>query len=319
MVSDNAAQTRMPVKKDSAIKHILRYKWLYIFLVPGIVYIFVFKYIPILWNIIAFEDYNIARGIVGLVSSKWVGFKHFQYLFFDSLDFWQVFRNTVLLTLYRLVWGFPVPIILALLLNEVRKLWFKKIAQTVVYLPYFISWVVIAGMVQLQLSPSDGAVNEFIKQLGLEPVAFLQKKEWFRTVIVAVTIYKEAGYASIIYLAALAGINIELYESAAIDGAKRLQLIRYITLPGILPTIIVVLILNVGSMLRGGFEQVLLLYNPLVYDVGDIIGTYVYRTGIQEGRFSYSTAIGLFESIIAITLVLVTNKLAKKYGEGGLW
>ena len=306
-------------KKDLVLKDLKRNRWLYMFLVPGILFIFVFKYFPIIWNIIAFQDYNIADGISGIFTGKWVGFKHFKYLFFETYDFWQVFRNMALIALYRIVWGFPAPIILALLLNEVRRMWFKKLAQTIAYLPYFISWVVVAGMVQLILSPSEGAVNELIKMLGGEPVAFMQRKEWFRTILVSITIYKEIGYGTIIYLAALAGINSEQYESAVIDGAKRLQTIRYITIPGILPTMIVVLILQVGSILRGGFEQVLLLYSPVVYEVADIIPTYVYRTGIQMGRFSYSAAVGLFESVLAVSMILVTNKLAGKYGKGGLW
>jgi putative aldouronate transport system permease protein len=306
-------------KKHPVLQDVIKNKWLYIFLIPGIVFLFIVKYLPIFYNVIAFQDYNVADGLKGIFTSKWIGFANFKYIFFESMDFWQVYKNTIILSVYRLVWGFPAPIILALLLNEVRKMWFKKLAQTLVYLPYFISWVVIAGMVQFMLSASGGAVNEFIKSLGKEPINFIISKDWFRTIIVAITIYKDVGYQSIIYLAALAGINEEQYESASIDGATRLKKIWYITLPGLMPTITVVLILQVGNIIRGGFEQVLLLLTPMVYDVGDIIGTYVYRTGIQEGRFSYSTAIGLFESLIAITLILITNKIAKRYGEGGLW
>jgi len=239
-------------------------KWLYIFLLPGITFLFIFKYLPIFFNIIAFQDYNIASGIKGLFTSRWIGLENFKYIFLESGDFWKVFRNTFVLSIYRLAWGFPAPIILALLLNEVKRIRFKKITQTIVYLPYFISWVVI------------------------------------------------------IFMAALSGINEELYEAAGIDGAGRWKKILYITIPQLTPTIIVVFILQVGNVIKGGVDQVLLLYNPMVYEVGDIIGTYVYRTGIREGRFSYSTAIGLFESVIAITLMIITNKLAKKYSEGGI-
>lgn len=292
-------------------------KWLYIFLLPGITFLLIFKYLPIFFNIIAFQDYNIASGIKGLFTSRWVGLENFKYIFLESGDFWKVFRNTFVLSIYRLAWGFPAPIILALLLNEVKRIRFKKITQTIVYLPYFISWVVIAGMVQLLLA-GDGAVNEILKALGMEPIKFMISNNWFRTIVVASTIYKEIGYASIIFMAALSGINEELYEAAGIDGAGRWKKILYITIPQLTPTIIVVFILQVGNVIKGGVDQVLLLYNPMVYDVGDIIGTYVYRTGIREGRFSYSTAIGLFESVIAITLMIITNKLAKKYSEGGI-
>ncbi len=305
--------------KESFLKYFFRNRALYVMLVPSIVILFILKYLPIFWNVIAFQDYRMGDGLMGIFTSPWVGLKHFKYIFFDSLDFWEIFKNTLVLGILNLVWGFPAPLILALLLNEVKILWFKKFTQTVVYLPYFISWVVLAGMVQLMLSPDGGVVNEAVKLFGGQPTAFLQQKEWWRTVFVISGIYKEAGYGTVIFLAALSSINSEMYESAMIDGAKRLQMIWHITLPSLIPTIVVLLILRVGALITVNFEQVLLLYNPMVYKVADVIQTYVYRTGIQTGRFSYATAINMFQSVIALVFVMVTNKIAKKYGEGGLW
>lgn len=313
--------TKRAAKPDRIplLQYMARNKVLYFMLLPSVILLFTLKYLPIFWNIIAFQDYQMADGLKGILTSPWVGLKHFRYAFFESLDFWLIFKNTVVLGGLQIFWGFPAPLILALLMNEIRVMWFKKLTQTIVYLPHFISWVVIAGMVQLMLSPDGGAVNAIIALFGGEPIAFLQQSSWWRSIFIASGIYKEVGFGTVIYLAALAGINEELYESAEIDGANRLKMIWYITLPSIVPTIIVLLILKVGSIISVNFEQVMLLYNPLVYDVSDVIQTYVYRTGIQAGRFSYATAINLFQSIIALTLVFATNKIARKSGEGGLW
>lgn len=303
----------------SLLQYIIKNKALYLMLLPSIILLTTLKYLPIFWNVIAFQDYQMGDGLKGILTSPWVGFKHFNYAFFESLDFWLIFKNTLVLGALQIVWGFPAPLILAILMNEIRVTWFKKVTQTIVYLPHFISWVVIAGMVQLLLAPDGGAINTIIKSFGGEPIAFLQLNEWWRTVFISAGIYKEVGFGTVIYLAALAGVNEELYESAAIDGANRFKMITKITLPSIIPTIIVLLILRVGSIISINFEQVLLLYNSLVYDVSDVIQTYVYRTGIQAGRFSYATAINLFQSVIALTLVFATNKISKKFGEGGLW
>jgi putative aldouronate transport system permease protein len=216
-------------------------------------------------------------------------------------------------------WGFPVPIILALMLNEVKNIYYKKTIQTILYLPHFISWVVIVGIVYNFLSPSTGIINHIIKLFGGEPIAFLQEEKYFRSILVISDIWKGSGWGTIIYLAAISGIDESLYEAAIIDGATRMQRIRYVTIPGIMSTIIVLLILRSGSILRNGFEQIFLMYSPLVYDVADVFETYTYRVGLREGRFSYATAVGMFQSIVGLILIWTTNRLSRKFGEGGLW
>ncbi|WP_212696063.1 ABC transporter permease [Vallitalea pronyensis] len=296
---------------------IMKHKWLYAFLLPSILILFIFKYLPMLGNIIAFKDYSINTGII---DSPWVGLKHFKYLLFESSEFWGVFKNTIIITFYRIIVGFPAPIILALLLNEIRLIRAKKVAQTIVYLPHFISWVVIAGIFQFLLTVNGGPVNTVLGMFGAEPIPFLQSKEWFRGILVGSSLFKEAGYGTVIYMAALTGIDQQLYEAAKIDGANRWKCLLKITIPGIMPTAVIVLIISVGSTIRTGFEQVLLFISSPVFEVGDILQTYVYRTGLQMGRFSYASAIGMFESIIALVLILTTNKIAKSMREeGGLW
>ncbi len=301
--------------KDSLLSYVLKNKLLYIMLIPGMAFLFVFNYIPMYGVSIAFKDFNIVKGIW---QSPWVGLDNFVYLF-RSRDFYVIFRNSILISIYRLFWGFPVPIILALMLNEIRNIYYKKTIQTILYLPHFISWVVIVGIVYNFLSPSTGIVNYVIQAMGGQSVAFLQKEEYFRSILVITDIWKEAGWGTIIYMAAIAGIEVSIYEAAVIDGATRVQRIRYVTIPGIMSTIVVLLILRTGSILRNGFEQVFLMYSPLVYDVADVFETYTYRVGLREGRFSYATAVGMFQSVIGFILILTTNKIAKKYGEGGLW
>ncbi|TVQ17059.1 MAG: sugar ABC transporter permease [Spirochaetaceae bacterium] len=299
----------------ATLDYVGRNYWLYVFLLPGLAMLFVFNYIPMYGVVIAFKEFSLVRGIM---ASPWVGFQNFQYLF-QSDSFYRVFRNSVLISLYRLLWGFPAPILLAILLNEVRGTLFKRGVQTIIYLPHFISWVVIAGLVANFLSPSRGIVNHVIRSLGGTPIAFLQRAEYFRSVIVLSEIWKTAGWGTIIYLAAMSGIDPQLYEAAIIDGAGRIARIRHITMPGIMSTVVVLLILRMGHVLRNGFEQIFLLYSPLVYSVADVFETYTYRVGLLEGRFAFATAVGLFQSFIGLALILATNRLAKKYGEGGLW
>lgn len=301
--------------KKSLWEYLFKHKWLYIMLIPGMTFLFIFKYIPMYGIVIAFKDFNIVKGIW---QSPWVGLDNLRYLF-KSRDFYIILRNSILISLYRLFWGFPVPVILALLLNEVRHIRYKRTIQTILYLPHFISWVVIVGIVYNFLSPSTGIINHIIKMFGKEPIAFLQRQEYFRSILVITDIWKEAGWGTIIYLAAITSIDENLYEAAIIDGATRLQRVRYITIPGIMSTIVVLLILRSGSILRNGFEQIFLMYSPLVYDVADVFETYTYRVGLQEGRFSYATAVGMFQSIVGLILIWVTNAFARKYGEGGLW
>jgi len=265
--------------------------------------------------LIAFKNFNIVKGIW---KSPWIGFDNFKYLF-TSKEFYSILKNSILISLYRIMWGFPAPIILALMLNEVRHVHYKRVVQTILYLPHFISWVVMVGIVNNFLSPSTGIINYILKSITGTTIAFLQKPEYFRSILVITDIWKEAGWGTIVYLAAMTSIDSGLYEAAIIDGANRLQRIRYITIPGIASTIIVLLILRMGSILRNGFEQIFLLYSPLVYEVADVFETYTYRVGIREGRFSYATAVGMFQSVVGLILILTTNKIAKKYGEGGLW
>ena len=299
----------------SIITYILGNKSLYLMTLPGLVYLFIFNYIPMYGVLIAFKDFDVIKGIWG---SSWVGLNHFHTLF-TAPDFYNILKNSLLISFYRLVWGFPAPIIVALMLNEIHHNSFKRITQSLLYLPHFISWVVISGIVYNFLSPAGGALNIIIEAFGGQPVAFLQKPEWFRSIIVVSDIWKELGWGTIIYIAALTGIPGELYEAAIIDGASRLQRMFYITLPGIASTVIVLLTLRMGSILKNGFEQIFLLYNPMVFDVADVLETYTYRVGLLEGNFSFSTAVGIFSSVVGFVLIHLANKLAKRMGEGGLW
>ena len=266
--------------------------------------------------IIAFKDFNFVKGIWG---SDWIGLQNFTYLF-TSKNFWHILRNSVVISLLKIVWGFPAPIILALMLNEVGNMLFKRVSQTVMYLPHFISWVVIAGMMFNLLSPSTGLFNKLVVALGGEPIAFLARKEFFRTIVVVSSIWKEAGWGTIVFLAAISGIDPTLYESAIIDGANRLQRARYIIIPGIIATVIVLLILQISYIMSNGFEQIFMLYNPLTYEVADVFETYTYRIGLQEGRFSYAAAVGFFKSVVAIALIVASNRLAKAYNKAAtLW
>lgn len=292
-------------------------KYLILLFLPGLIWFIIFRYGPMYGLLMAFQDYSLVKGIGG---SPFVGFKHFQYLF-TGPDFLPVLRNTLIISAYKILFGFPAPIILALMLNEVKKNTFKRTIQTISYLPHFFSWVVLAGMVMMALSPSVGIVNQIIQAFGGEPIYFLADKAWFRTVLVASDVWASIGWGSIIYLAAIAGLDPELYEAAVLDGANRMQRIRYITLPGIAPIVAVMLILRVGSILDAGFDQVMNLYNPPVYDVADIIDTYMYRMGIGGFQFSLTTAAGMFKSVIGFVMVITTNILAKRVSEGeyGIW
>ena len=284
-------------------------------LIPGLASLILFHYIPMYGISMAFQDFNVVKGFF---RSPWIGFDNFAYLL-KSREFYAILRNSILISLYRMFWGFPVPIILALMLNEVKNIYYKKTIQTILYLPHFISWVVIVGIVYNFLSPSTGIINHIIKLFGGEPIAFLQEEKYFRSILVISDIWKGSGWGTIIYLAAISGIDESLYEAAIIDGATRMQRIRYVTIPGIMSTIIVLLILRSGSILRNGFEQIFLMYSPLVYDVADVFETYTYRVGLREGRFSYATAVGMFQSIVGLILIWTTNRLSRKFGEGGLW
>lgn len=265
--------------------------------------------------IIAFKDYKFLKGILG---SAWVGFENFQ-LMFSGRSFKQVFFNTLSISGLKFVFGFPFPILFAILLNELSNIKFKKAIQTISYLPHFLSWVVLAGMFIQFLSPSSGPINKLLILLNFKPIYFLGDSNWFRVVLVVTSIWKAVGWGSIIYLASLSNINPELYESAMIDGANRLKQIIHITLPGLAPVITITLILSVGQIMGDDFDQVFNLYSPAVYGVGDVISTYTYRMGLVSMKYSFATAVGLFQNIIALSLILITNMISKKINDYGIW
>ncbi|GAB1154436.1 sugar ABC transporter permease [Paenibacillus illinoisensis] len=295
--------------------HIKRDRQLLLLFLPCILFYVIFRYGPLYGLIIAFKDYSVFTGVLG---SEWVGLEHF-IKFFTNQDFWLLFRNTLLLGLYTLIFGFPFPIMLALLLNEVRTKWFKKSVQTFSYLPAFLSVVIISSMIIDFLSPNHGILNQMLAALGFEKKYFLVDPGWFRPIYVISEIWANAGYESIIYLAAIAGISPTLYEAAKVDGASRFHTIRHITLPGLFPTMLIMFILKTGSMIRVGYEKVLLLYNPMTYDVADVFSTYVYRKGLLESNYSYAAAVGLFEALVAMVMLLSANAISKRLGGNGLW
>ncbi len=264
---------------------------------------------------IAFMDYQPFLGVSG---SPWVGFKHFERLFSDPI-FWRLFRNTIILATYNILFFFPLPIFIALLLNELRNMFFKRSIQTLIYVPHFVSWVVVVGIGYIFLSTDSGFVNILLERVGLNQIPFLTSPEWFRTVVTAEIIWKETGWGTIIFLAALAGIDPHLYEASRIDGANRMRQLWHITLPALKSTILILFILRLGQFLDTGFEQIYLMLNALNREVGEVFDTYVYVVGILEGQFSYSTTVGLFKSIIALMLVVIANYLTKKSGEEGLF
>lgn len=289
---------------------------IYLLILPSFMLLLVFHYLPIYGVIISFQNFSPFKGVL---NSEWIGFKNFQTFLFD-INFWRVMRNTIIINLYQLVFGFPFPILFALLLNELTVNRYKKFVQTVSYLPYFISWVVAAALFTSILSPAGGAINNILHNVfGVEPVYFLAKEKYFRTILVITGIWKGFGMSAVYYLAALSSIDQGLYEAAKIDGAGRIRQMWHISLPGIKSMAIVLLVLNIGSILSIGFEQIFLLYNPMVYDVGDVISTYTYRLGIEQTRFSLTTAIGFTQSIVNFILVFSANKLAKKVAGWSLW
>jgi len=296
------------------IKGIRRSAWLYvIFFLPFLFYI-IFHYAPLYGIVLAFKDFNIMKGIMG---SPWVGMKHINKFLYDPY-FWKLVRNTVLISVYGLVWGFPIPILLAIMLNEVRHKKYKKIVQNVSYLPHFISTVVVAGMI-VNILGTNGLFDQLIKLFGATPQKWLMGPEYFRTIYIASGVWQSAGWTSIIYLAALSMVDPELYDAALIDGANRGQRIWYITIPAIMPTVSILFLLNLGRIMTVGYEKILLLYNGATYETADVISTYVYRRGILQADFSYSTAVGLFQMIISFILIVSSNQISRKLGETSLW
>ncbi len=312
---DNKQAARVNIKQDGRWKLFRSHLDMYILLVPGLIFLFLFKYAPMYGIVIAFQDFNIFDGISG---SKWVGLEQFSKLI-KSEEFIQVFLNTMLISMYKIVLLFPIPIVVALLLNEIRRMFFKRTVQTIIYLPHFLSWVIISGLFINILSPSGGLINQMIAWLGMEPISFLLDNDFFRSVVVFTAGWKEVGWNAIIFIAAISGIEQEQYEAAAIDGAGRIKQMWYITLPGILPTIVLMFILRIGHLLDAGTEQILTLYNPVVYQTGDVIGTYVYRIGLGKMDYSFSTAVGLFNSVVGFLLIVFGNMLSKKLLQRSIW
>lgn len=301
--------------RSRRIKRLAKDHRLYVMLLPGVLYFILFKYLPMWGVLISFQNY---QPFLGFAGSEWVGFKHFERFFSDPL-FWKLFRNTIVLALYNLVFFFPLSIVISLLLNELRIELFKRFIQTLIYVPHFVSWVVVVGIAYLFFTTEGGLVNELLAALGFEKIPFLLSESWFRTMITGEVIWKETGWGTIIFLAALSGVDPQLYEAARIDGANRWRQLWHITLPAIRSTIVILLILRLGNFLDTGFEQIFLMLNAMNREVGEVFDTYVYSVGITQGQFSYSTAVGLFKSAVGLILVMAANYLAKKFGEEGVY
>nr|WP_296439243.1 ABC transporter permease subunit [uncultured Acetatifactor sp.] len=295
-------------------RDMVKYRWLYFMLIPGILFFAIFKYVPMFGLRIAFMEYNQYNPS----ASQWVGFEQFVKLF-SKASFLPVLRNTVVISLLKLIIGFPIPIILALMMNEMRSLKFKKVSQTLLYLPHFISWVILAGIIMTLLDPDNGLITQLIYSLTGERVMVLTSTKWFVPMLIVTDIYKGMGWGTILYFAAISGIDPQLYEAASIDGAGKCKQMLNITLPSIVPTIVVCFIMNCGNILNAGFDQIFMLYTSHVYEVADIIDTYVYRMGLINSDYSFSTAAGMFESVVAFILIVIVNNVAKKTGNEGLY
>lgn len=300
----------------SLLRGIKKHKLHLLMILPVLAQFIIFKYLPLYGITLAFKDFQMLKGIM---DSPWVGFQNFQKLF-ASLEFFRVFKNTIVLAVLNFAFGFPAPILLALMLNEMRGKVFKRVSQTISYLPHFVSWVILAGIFMEVLSPSRGPVNWVIKSLGGTPIFFLGDPDWFRPTMVVTSIWKGIGWGSIVYLAALGGINEELYDAARVDGCGRFKRILHVTLPGILPVVTIMLILATGNLVNDNFDQVFNLQNAgVINNVGEVLGTYIYKQGVQQADYSRSTALELFRNLISLVLVMSTNKISKLVGEYGLW
>lgn len=303
------------LKRMSNLQYFKQHIWLYALLLPGLLYFILFKYVPMGGLVIAFKDYSPFLGIWG---SKWVGFDQFAK-FFSTPDFWRLLRNTLGISLLQLLLYFPAPIILSLFLNEVRHSGYKRTVQTLVYVPHFVSWVIVASLTYQLFNVSDGIINQLLNLTGIGTVDILSKSSTFWGLIVGQDIWRETGYGTIIFLAALAGVDQEMYEAARVDGAGRWRLMWHITLPAIRGTIIMMLILRVGGLLNTGYEQIFLMRNDLNIEMADVFDTYIYTRGIKQGQYSFSSAAGMFKSVVGMILVLGSNKIAKIFGESGIY
>jgi len=308
--------TPAPGEKIMRLARHFRREWqIYVMLAPTIIWFIVFLYKPMYGLQIAFKDYSIFRGVDG---SPWIGFEHFEVLFSND-QFLRAVKNTIQISALNLLFGFPAPIILALMFNEVLHATYKKTAQTIVYLPHFISSVIIAGIVITAFSPTAGIVNTILGWFGLDSIYFLTKPEWFRPIFIGTGIWQEAGFGSIVFLAAIAGVNPSLYESAVVDGANRWQMMWKITIPSILPTILIMLIIRIGNIMEVSFELVILLYQPATYSTADVVNTYIFRQGLQSGQYDIAAAAGLFNAVVAFVLVIVANSLSRRFSRTSLW
>jgi putative aldouronate transport system permease protein len=303
------------VRESFGIRGMMRDRWLYAMTVPGIIYFLLFKYLPMWGVLIAFQDYSPFDGIL---HSQWVGMANFTQFFSDP-EFWKLLRNTAVLAVYNLLFFFPLPIVVALMLNEVRREVYKRTVQSLIYLPHFMSWVIVASITHVMFTTEGGVVNEMLLALGMNKTNILQSGDHFRMLITSQVVWKETGWGTIIFLAAIAGVDPQQYEAARIDGAGRLRQMWHITLPAIRSTIVILFILRLGHFMDTGFEQIFLMLNALNRDVGEVFDTYVYTIGITQGQFSYSTAIGLFKSLVGMVLVVVANYAAKAWGEEGIY
>ena len=308
-----AAAPRMSLRRKLS-----KYRFYYLLALPGLIYLLIFKYAPMFGLVIAFKDYDPYSGVAGIFSAPWVGLANFQK-FFDSYYFGRIMSNTLIISFLKLIFGFPAPIIFALMINEARGKYFKKTVQTISYIPHFISWVIVAALLQTLLTTDNGLINVVLNRFGMRSVNFLSNPKYYRSILIISDIWKSVGFGSIVYLAAITGVDQSQYEAAAIDGAGRFKRIWYITLPSISSVVVIMLIFRVGGLLDAGFEQIFLTYSPSVYKVADIIDTFVYRVGLVDHDYSYSVAVSFFKSVVAALLLLTTNVISKRISGEGIW
>jgi len=309
-ISETAVERPIALRSDRRrlLGFMWKYKALYLLSIPGILFFVIFKYIPLFGTVIAFQNYNLFKGLRG---SPWVGLEHFKWMF-SHYDFANILKNTILLGLYDILFAFTAPIVLALLLNEVRKAVYKKVVQTIIYAPHFLSWVIVSGIFIGILSPSSGVANVVLGWFGVKPIYFLGEQSYIRTILVGSGLWRDIGWGTIIYLAALAGVNPELYEAAEMDGAGRWRQTVNITFPSLLPVITILFLLKIGDFLDYGFERVFVFQNPLNIRNSEILDTYIYKAGLRQMQYSYATAIGLFKSVVGLLLLMMANTLSKK-------
>lgn len=307
--------TSTSFKRNSIYKNIKKHKMLFIMLIIPMIYYIIFRYIPMYGAQIAFKNYHLLKGITG---SEWIGLENFRIMF-SYKSFKEVFTNTIVISFLKLIFGYPAPIIFAIVLNEVLHLRLKKVVQTITYIPHFVSWVVLAGLFTIFLSPSMGPINMLIKAFGGRPIFFLADPKWFRGVLVFTSVWKGFGWGSIIYIAVISSIDPALFEAAEIDGANRIRKIIHITLPSLIPVIMITFILAVGRLINDDFDQIFNLYNEAVYKVADVISTYTYRRGLVNTEYSFAAAVGLFKNVLGLILLIITNSIAKKFNDYGIW